>query len=97
VLDNNAILIQQDAPGYDHVRQTDDIRVTYNTVINHDTGGHFLRVNGSATNLVVSHNLYVAPKLTGDGDDEGGLIVNDDDLSGFDEIEGNVWPRPAGN
>jgi hypothetical protein len=47
VLDNNAILVQATADGFDHVRKTDDVRITSNTVINNDKGdGNFLRVNG---------------------------------------------------
>ena len=96
VLDSNAILVETIAPGFDQVRKTDDVRVEYNTVINNDDHGNFMRVSGHATNLVVAHNLYVAPRING-GHLEGGLIVNDPGrgLTAFRSITGNVWPQTS--
>jgi len=97
VLDNNAILVETIAPGFDRVRKTDDVRIEYNTVINNDDrDGNFMRVNGHATNLIVSHNLYVAPRING-GTGQGGLVVNDASggLSSFRSIAQNVWPQTS--
>jgi hypothetical protein len=89
--------VQATADGFDHVRKTDDVRITSNTVINNDKGdGNFLRVNGHATNLVVSRNLYVAPRING-GPNQGGVVVNDPGrgLSAFRTISQNVWPQTS--
>jgi hypothetical protein len=92
-IDNNwAIQLENIEPGYDHVRKTDDVRITSNTVISMGTRGSFLRLHGHATNITLTNNLHIAPNLELDGSGAFAVDVTDKDLSAFTEISHNVWP-----
>lgn len=91
-----AILIECVKPGYDHVRRVVDLTIERNTATNAAARGKFLKVSGRAAGIRLKNNLYVAPNLKCESVHAAAVDVRDKDLSGFTEIDGNVWPATAG-
>ena len=79
----------------EHARTSVDIRVLHNTGVNAGRLGRFLDCGADVRGVSVLNNLYVAPRLETGTHRSAILFVLDEDLEGFDGIEGNVWPRPA--
>jgi hypothetical protein len=75
-------------------RYMSDITVTQNTGINMGTAGNFLEVRGVARpgTITLTNNLYSAPNLVTGANMSAAVLVDAPDLSGFQLINGNVWP-----
>ena len=69
-----------------------DLVVDHNTATNTSDRGTFLKVQGRVNGIVMSNNLYVAPRLKPGGYWSAGVFVVGSDLSSFTHISGNVWP-----
>ena len=93
--DGEAILVECVKEGYDQVRKIIDLTIDHNTAVNTAGHGKFLKINGHAEGIAVG-NLYVAPKLTTENVQSFAVDVRDKDLSGFTEIDANVWPAVNG-
>jgi len=94
--DGEAILVECVKEGYDQVRKIVDLTIENNTAVNTGTKGKFLKVNGHAEGIALRNNLFVAPKLTTENVQSCAVDVRDKDLSGFTEIDHNVWPAVNG-
>jgi hypothetical protein len=66
--------------------------ITGNTVINSGPTGDFLSMDGPASEITLTNNLYVAPNLVFGDNGAGGVYVETADLSSFSLISGNIWP-----
>jgi Right handed beta helix region len=75
--------------------EVQNVYIQNNTVIQAGPWAGFLALNGgAAVNVNVNNNLLVAPDLqTGSG--QGIIIVDQNDLSSFGEIQNNVWAIPT--
>ncbi|HEX8521002.1 MAG TPA: PKD domain-containing protein [Tepidisphaeraceae bacterium] len=69
-----------------------DLNIINNTGINSGDHGNFLLLNGEATDVTVTNNLYVAPNLVTGQWGAAPVYVTDNDLSSFRVIKDNVWP-----
>jgi hypothetical protein len=78
---------------YSVPRSTVDIRIDHNTAISNSGQGKFLKLDGPATNISVTNNLFVGPNLQWVGESTGALYVVGKDLSSFSAISGNIWPQ----
>lgn len=72
--------------------EINDIRIDHNTAISTTGIGKFLELDGPATDISVTNNLYVAPNLVWKGDECGAVFVAGKDLSSFSQISNNIWP-----
>jgi flagellar motor switch/type III secretory pathway protein FliN len=79
----------------DYGRGVVDVTFLNNTVINTGTSGSFIKLGGSAQQLRVVGNLYVAPNLQIGAGASAGIYVTDTNLSSFVQIDRNVWPSAA--
>lgn len=73
----------------------DDVTMTHNTGIDTGTHGNFLDLQGSASNLTLTNNLWIAPNIQPGGYDTAAVYSANPDLSNFNTIADNVWPVPA--
>jgi hypothetical protein len=73
-------------------RGVEDVHIYNNTAINGGTAGQFLRLGGTAKEISLCHNLYVAPNLQLGSHGSAGVNVSTSNLSSFSLISGNVWP-----
>ena len=73
-------------------RQVTDVYILNNTAVNDGTIGSFLSLGGGSDGITVNNNLYVAPQLTTGANMTAVIYVKDNDLSGFREINNNIWP-----
>ena len=91
--DNIAI----DMPGYSttYERGTSDVTIDHNTVVNNGTNGKFIKVGGPVTDVTLTNNLYVAPKLVTGSYNSAPVDILNKDLTGFTLISDNVWPSPT--
>jgi PKD repeat protein len=94
--DGEAILAECVKEGYDQVRKIRDLTIENNTAVNTAAKGKFLKVNGHAEGIALRNNLFVASKLSTGDVQSCAVDVRDKDLSGFTEIDRNVWPAVAG-
>jgi hypothetical protein len=84
-----------DKPGYDSVRKIADVRIEHNTVVNDGNIGQFLVVQANESQpigLTLKNNLFVAPNLRRSLGRGWSVFLFEKDLSGFSDVEGNVWP-----
>lgn len=74
--------------------EVQNVYIQNNTVIQTGPWAGFLTLNGgAAVNVNVNNNLLVAPQLqTGSG--QGIIVLDQNDLSSFGEIQNNVWAIP---
>ncbi|MDB5292378.1 MAG: domain containing protein, partial [Phycisphaerales bacterium] len=94
--DNGAAILLETL--YSVPRQTADIRIDHNTAISNGAQGKFLKLDGPATDISVTNNLFVGPNLQWVGESTGAMYVVGKDLSSFSAISGNIWPQmPAGS
>ena len=68
-----------------------DLVIDHNVVVNDAASGNFLWLAAHATGLIVTNNVYVAPKFA-PGAGTAALRIDEGDLSSFSRIDGNVWP-----
>ncbi|MEL7237921.1 MAG: PKD domain-containing protein, partial [Planctomycetota bacterium] len=79
--------------GYDYSygRGVRDVRIVNNTIINQETTGRMFLADAGQQEIVLSNNLYVAPNLYTGPYLTSILWIAASDLSGFSEINNNVW------
>jgi len=73
-------------------RGVSDLVVTNNTAINTGARGTFMYVGGSVDGITLTNNVLIAPNLTPGVGQASGVYVNQNALSSFRQISGNVWP-----
>jgi hypothetical protein len=85
-----------DVEGYDSTygRGVVDLTILNNTVVNHATGGNFLRVEGSVNGINLVNNLYLSNNLLTGPEGAAPVFVYGNDLSSFGTITNNVWCNP---
>ncbi|HZL37660.1 MAG TPA: PKD domain-containing protein [Tepidisphaeraceae bacterium] len=71
----------------------DDITIDHNTAISTDGIGKFLELDGPATNISLTNNLYIAPNLVWEGEECGAVFVAGTNLDSFSQISNNIWPK----
>jgi hypothetical protein len=75
---------------------TSNLYLVHNTVVEPGSSGGFLYIfNGVPGGITMDNNLFVAPNLSVGGGQEYIADNNDDNLSAFTEVNGNVWDTPA--
>ena len=91
--DNDAAITIQ---GYNSTfaRGVVDLRISRNTGINNGTKGQFLWLLGSAKEVSLTNNLYVAPNMETGSHQAAVIYVSGSGLGSFKEIRDNVWADP---
>jgi hypothetical protein len=98
VFRGNVAYIDNGTPFYvlgydsDYQRGVVNATITGNTAIDNGTTGGFVTVMGPATGLTLTNNLFAAPNLIYGDNGTAPVTVDDNDLSSFSLISGNVWP-----
>jgi PKD repeat protein len=77
-------------------RGVEGLVIDHNTVRNSAGGGQFLRLEGPASNIRLTDNLYIAPNINL-GWGNAPVYVTDTSLRSFTRISGNVWPAERTN
>ncbi len=72
-------------------RTTRNVRIANNTGLNYNDYGQFLRAWAGTSGMVVTNNLYYAPKLYAGPYETAIVRVDAGNLSGFSSIDNNVW------
>lgn len=93
--DDNTWTLEVEGYSGTYGRGVVNVSFVNNTVINNGTTGNFLRVGNSVNGINLINNLYVAPNLTTGTSGGAPVFVYDTDLSSFNKISGNVWPKPS--
>jgi PKD repeat protein len=88
-------VVRIDGYDADYQRQVVNVTIHGNVATNTHTAGNFIGLGGAAKDLVVSHNLYVAPSLHFGTAGNGGIVSLDSDLSSFALIRNNTWSLPG--
>lgn len=73
-------------------RGVNDVLISGNKAINRNETGQFLKIVGSARDVTLRGNVYVAPNLRPGASATAVVYVAGDDLSCFRYVGGNVWP-----
>jgi len=83
-----------DVDGYNttYQRGISDLIVTNNTLVNTGAKGTFMFVGGAVEGITLTDNVMIAPNITPGVGMSSGVYVNQNGLSSFREINGNVWP-----
>ena len=99
VVDNNVINNQTGAAiivgGATNGMVSDDITITHNTAVTSGVSGQFVEVLGTATNVALTNNLWVAPNIMPGIYNTAAVYSATPDLSDFSTISDNVWPVPV--
>jgi PKD repeat protein len=75
-------------------RQSTNIKILNNTVIDSSKYGGFLTINqGAPSGVVMDNNLFIAPNIQV-GNGTAMVSVDTNDLSCFTQIQNNVWAIP---
>ena len=77
-------------------RVSSDITIDHNTAVDHQATGKFLDLQGRATALTVTNNLFIAPNLQLGNNAAAPVYVGMADMSAFRQISGNIWPDAKG-
>ena len=78
-------------------RESTGITFDHNTVVDNGNWGNFLKVQGAVTNVTLTNNLFIAPKLQIGFQTSAAVYVAGNDLSCFSRIADNVWPAATGS
>jgi len=79
-------------------RKIINLTISNNTAINDSVDGSFLQVAGDTNRqITLTSNLFVSPNLEIGHDQNAAVYINDNDLSGFRTISGNIWNLPVAN
>jgi PKD repeat protein len=76
-------------------RISSNITIVNNTATTTGTSGNFLMVDGWATGITLTNNLWVAPNIKLGSNGTAPVYVNYASLGGFTLIGDNVWPDPV--
>jgi hypothetical protein len=84
--------------GYDatYHRGVVDGLIVHNTVIANGDKGQFLKLDGTAQNLRLMNNLFIAPNLAPGSYSAAGIYCKAGSLGSFTEISNNIWPTQGG-
>jgi hypothetical protein len=77
-------------------RVSSDITIDHNTAVDHQATGQFLDLEGLATGITVTNNLFIAPNLQLGKSAAAPVYVGMNNLSAFRQISGNIWPDAQG-
>ncbi len=72
-------------------RTSKNVRIVNNTGLNYNDWGQFMRVWAGTSGMIVSNNLYYAPKLYAGPMETAVVRVDANNLNGFSKINNNVW------
>jgi hypothetical protein len=89
---NGGIMIQVDGFNSTYNRGVVDLSILDNTGFNTASTGNFLNVGGSVDGITLTGNLLVAPNLAPGSYSTAAVYVNQNSLSSFRKITGNIWP-----
>jgi hypothetical protein len=89
---NGFTAINVDGYNSEYGRGVVDLTLQNNTGFNKDSKGRFIRFNGSVAGIRMVDNIYVAPNLNIGTNTTAAIKIDENSLSSFTEIDGNIWP-----